>query len=58
MPDADAGPLSIAIQDAIRHRKDLRTMGQRAREDTERRAGIHCLTQLREWIFAKGAHLA
>ena len=52
VPGRDAEALATAIQDATRRRKDLRTMGQRAREDTERRAGLHCLGPLREWIFA------
>jgi glycosyltransferase involved in cell wall biosynthesis len=54
----DAGALAGAIVDATQCRNDLRAMGQRAREDTERRAGIHCLTPLREWIFDEGAHVA
>jgi glycosyltransferase involved in cell wall biosynthesis len=51
VPAGDAEALAAAIEDAIRRRKDLRAMGQRAREDTERRAGLHCLAPLREWIF-------
>jgi glycosyltransferase involved in cell wall biosynthesis len=54
----DAGALAGAIEDATRRRNDLRAMGQRAREDTERRAGLHCLAPLREWIFGEGVHVA
>jgi glycosyltransferase involved in cell wall biosynthesis len=54
VPGQDVAALAGAIEDAMRRRRDLRAMGQRAREDTERRAGLHCLTPLREWIFAEG----
>jgi glycosyltransferase involved in cell wall biosynthesis len=58
VPGADAGALANAIEDATRRRHDLCAMGQRAREDTERRAGLHCLAPLREWIFGEGVHVA
>ena len=58
VPGGDAGALANAIEDATRRRNDLRAMGQRAREDTERRAGLHCLAPLREWIFGEGVHVA
>jgi glycosyltransferase involved in cell wall biosynthesis len=58
VPGGDAGALAGAIEDAMRRRNDLRAMGQRAREDTERRAGLHCLAPLREWIFGEGVHVA
>jgi glycosyltransferase involved in cell wall biosynthesis len=58
VPGGDAKALAIAIEDAILHRKDLRAMGQRARGDTERRAGLHCLAPLREWFFGEGKHVA
>jgi glycosyltransferase involved in cell wall biosynthesis len=58
VPGGDAGALVRAIEDATRRRNDLRAMGQRAREDTERRAGLHCLVPLREWIFGEGVHVA
>jgi glycosyltransferase involved in cell wall biosynthesis len=57
VPGGDAGALASAIEDATRRRNDLRAMGQRAREDTERRAGLHCLAPLREWIFGKDVRL-
>lgn len=56
VPGRDAEALAAAIQDAMRRRIDLRAMGQRARDDTERRAGLHCLAPLREWIFGKAEH--
>jgi glycosyltransferase involved in cell wall biosynthesis len=58
VPGRDAEALATAIEDATRRRKDLRAMGQRARNDTERRAGLHCLAPLREWIFGEGVHIA
>lgn len=58
VPGGDAGALAGAIEDAMRRRDDLRAMGQRAREDTGRRAGIHCLAPLREWIFGEDLHVA
>lgn len=51
VPAGDAKALASALEDAIRRRKDLRAMGQRARIDVERRAGLHCLIALSEWIF-------
>ncbi len=51
VPGGDAKVLATAIEEATRRRKDLRAMGQRARDDTERRAGLHCLAPLQEWIF-------
>jgi len=51
VPGGDAEALAKAIEDATRRRKELRAMGERARHDTERRAGLHCLAPLREWIF-------
>jgi len=51
VPGRDAEALAKALEDATHKRKDLRAMGRRAREDTERRAGLHCLAPLREWIF-------
>lgn len=51
VPGADSEALAKALEDARHRRKDLRAMGRRAREDTERRAGLHCLAPLREWIF-------
>jgi len=58
VPGGDAGALAGALQDAMRRRNDLCAMGQRAREDTERRSGLHSLAPLREWIFGAGVHLS
>ena len=58
VPGGDAGALANAIEDATRRRIDLRAMGQRAREDTERRAGLDCLAPLRQWIFGEAAYVA
>ena len=49
----DADALAAALDDAFRRRRDLRAMGQRAQEDIERRAGLHCLAPLREWFFGE-----
>jgi glycosyltransferase involved in cell wall biosynthesis len=53
VPGRDAEALAKALEDATRRRNDLRAMGQRARDDTERRAGLQCLVPLREWIFGE-----
>jgi glycosyltransferase involved in cell wall biosynthesis len=58
VPGGDAKALATAIEDATRRRRDLRAMGQQARNDTERRAGLHCLGPLREWIFEEGLQVA
>jgi len=50
VPGADAAALAAALQEAISHRAQLRSMGQSARRDTECRAGFHCLEPLREWL--------
>jgi len=51
VPGRDVEALAKALEDAMHRRKDLRSMGQSAREDTERRASLHCLEPLRKWIF-------
>jgi glycosyltransferase involved in cell wall biosynthesis len=43
-------PLAAALEDAIRRRKDLPEMGQRARADVERYAGPSQLRQLSDWF--------
>jgi glycosyltransferase involved in cell wall biosynthesis len=52
VPAGDAQALATAIDDATRRRKNLRAMGQRARDEVEGRGDLHCLARLREWIFA------
>lgn len=53
----DAEALATAIEAAIRRRKDLRTIGQRARDEVERRGDLRRLAPLREWIFGEGVDL-
>jgi glycosyltransferase involved in cell wall biosynthesis len=56
VPSGNTQALAGALEDAMRRRRDLPAMGRRAREVTERRAGIHCLAPLREWIFGSDLH--
>jgi glycosyltransferase involved in cell wall biosynthesis len=50
VPGGNAEALAAALQEALRRRDQLRSMGAAARRDTECRAGMHCLEPLREWL--------
>lgn len=56
VPGGDAEALAGAIRDALSRRKDLRAMGQRARDDADNRAGLHCSVALRQWVFGEARH--
>ena len=51
VPGGDAEALAAALEDAMNRRAGLRAMGRLAREDTEHRAGLHCLLPFRQWMF-------
>jgi glycosyltransferase involved in cell wall biosynthesis len=53
VPGANVEALAGALEEAIERRGHLRSMGAAARRDTERRAGLHCLEPLREWLSAE-----
>jgi glycosyltransferase involved in cell wall biosynthesis len=50
---ANVEALAATLEEAIQQRGHLRSMGVAARRDTERRAGLHCLKPLREWLSAE-----
>ena len=55
VPGGSVEALAAALKEALKRRAELRSMGRQARLDTERRAGLHCLEPLREWLFATDA---
>lgn len=54
VPAANVEALAAALDRALTRRPDLQSMGRQARLDTERRAGLHCLEPLREWLLNPG----
>lgn len=46
-------PLVVALEDALRRRKDLWSMGQQARADVEQYAGSAQLQQLSDWFYSR-----
>jgi glycosyltransferase involved in cell wall biosynthesis len=56
VPGANIEALAAALDHALTRRASLRSMGRHARLDTERRAGLHCLEPLREWLLGSDVH--
>ncbi len=57
VPVGQAEALAAALEDAIRRRRDLASMGQLARCDVESRNGPACFSALRDWFqYNRGAH--
>jgi glycosyltransferase involved in cell wall biosynthesis len=51
VPAAQVEPLALALEDAVRRRKDLPEMGRQARLALERYAGPSQLRQLTDWFY-------
>jgi glycosyltransferase involved in cell wall biosynthesis len=52
VPAAEVEPIAAALEEALQHRGDLRSMGEQARTDVERYAGAAQLQQLSEWYYS------
>lgn len=50
VPARQPEALAEAIETALRRREDLRSIGELARSDTERRAGPYCFSAFQEWL--------
>lgn len=50
VPARQPEPIAEALETALRHRQDLKSMGEVARLDTERRAGSTCFSSFNEWL--------
>lgn len=50
VPAADEHALACALEEALDRRKDLCSMGDRARDDVERDAGPACFTNVQNWL--------
>jgi glycosyltransferase involved in cell wall biosynthesis len=51
VPSGHVEALAAALEEALRRRKDLRSMGQQARADVEQYAGAKQLEQLSGWFY-------
>jgi len=51
VPARQPEAIAEALETALRRREDLKSMGDRARADTERRAGPSCFSTFHEWLF-------
>jgi glycosyltransferase involved in cell wall biosynthesis len=51
VPSRTPEGIAEALENAVRHRADLKSMGYQARLDTEKRAGAACFSSFREWVF-------
>lgn len=52
IPPADTAALATALEQALAHRRDLWDMGQLARADVERYAGLAQLGRLSNWFYS------
>jgi glycosyltransferase involved in cell wall biosynthesis len=54
VPSRRPEALAEALEAALHNRQDLKSMGELARSDTERRAGPSCFSTFREWLERPG----
>lgn len=55
VPAGNVEALATAIEEALRRRKDLRSMGQQARANVEQYAGAAQLQRLSDWFYSQVA---